>query len=95
MRRRIQFEDIKRGVVVHLMNLVDTYNTATIISVKDEDGETRIMLARPYAYANENYDSDQPLMGCEIFETTVKRMLADYADYEVYQGMDTVRNMMT
>lgn len=39
------------------------YWTHTVISVD----ETTVRLARPYAYAHEHFDSNQPLLGCEVY----------------------------
>lgn len=39
------------------------YWTHTVVSVD----ETSVRLARPYAYAREQFDCNHPLLGCEVY----------------------------
>lgn len=108
MWRKIQLEDLKRGTIVRIVNIEDGYNIATILSVRTESGglwvemgsaqvrgELIIKLARPYAYAHENFNDNSPLLSCEVFDVSSLSMLRSCSWYEVYQGRDAVRSMVT
>ena len=62
-------EDIVRGTVVRVWDY-STYGHATIIKVRDGYAT----LARPFAYAT-NFDSNQPLLGCEVYEVSIKDLV--------------------
>lgn len=102
--RKLVATDIKRGTILRMTSMLNdgAYATATIISVPE--GEPRdeyarkypsITIARPYAYAHEHVNDNQPLMGCEVFTIEVSRLLGDGVDYEVFQGRDGIRSMTT
>lgn len=89
--RKILKEDCVRGTLVRIAGISDGYNNATIISIDN----THIKLARPYAYANEHYNSNNAMMGCEVFEVSISRAVSEDTDLEVYQGKDCIRKMLT
>ena len=84
MWREIKPSDIKRGTMIRIHNMSDTaFNGGVIIAVKD-NGYVRI--ARPMAYAHDEYDAKQPLMYAEVFEMSAIRMCEDTSDIEVFEG---------
>jgi hypothetical protein len=86
--RKIQKDDIKRGVMVRLgFMLVDcAFSGATIIAIQEEGTITYAYLARPYAIAHENYNSKQPLMGCEVIAIDINS--PSWERVEVYENRD-------
>jgi hypothetical protein len=103
--RAITKDDIKLGTLVKLGRMIDdgSYGMATIIYVHDHpergiEGKNFwafVKVARPYAYANEGYSSNQPLLGAEVFEIGIKELLSDGCSYQVFQGRDDIRKMAT
>jgi hypothetical protein len=97
--RNLRKEDIKRGTVIRLGNIMNDggYYNATIISVSEIDASDypHFTVARPYAYANEHFNSKHPLMGSEVFAIGVKSALDPNSDIQVYQGRDGIRCMIT
>jgi hypothetical protein len=96
--RKIQVEDIKRGTIIRMLTMQNdgAYHMATIISVNEEDPRYKhVKVARPYAYANENFNAKEPLLGAEVFAIGFERLLAPSGDYEVFQGRDNIRSMVT
>jgi hypothetical protein len=91
MWRKIESKDLVRGTCVQL-NIGDDsfFDAGVIISVtKDE-----VKVARPYVFANENYNCNQPLMGAEVVSYSVNGMLESRV--EVYEGREwKVRTMIT
>lgn len=60
-----------------------------------EVNEATITVARPYAYASKDYDSKQPLLGCEVFGIHISER-QPRTDLEVYEGRDGIlRSMAT
>src|SRR5687767_9238065 len=72
MWRKIRREDVQRGLVIRMSNMKDTpFNGAVIINMNGvEPTHTlgSVKVARPYAYATEHYDSNQPLLSSEVFD---------------------------
>lgn len=96
--RKIQADDIKRGTIIRMASMMNDggYCMATIISVNEEDPRYRhVKVARPYVYAHENFNAKDPLMGAEVFAIGHDRLLAPSGDYEVFQGRDGIRSMVT
>lgn len=90
-------EDCRTGVLVRIGNMTDTcYNGATILKVEVtnmvEVGTSVpsrfITVARPFAYASKDFDSKQPLMGCEVFDIYMSFGQFQRTDMEVYEGRD-------
>ena len=93
MWRKIKIDDIKRGTVIRITAMSDTaYNGATIIAINGND----VRLARPMAYAHDNFDSRSPMLSCEVFEMTAERMCKENTDIEVWDSpVLGVRTMTT
>jgi hypothetical protein len=96
--RKILLSDIKRGTVIRMtkMEADGAYHMATIIAVHYEDPRyPHVKVARPYAYAHEEFNGKDPLLGAEVFAIGIERLLATESDAEVFQGRDTIRSMVT
>ena len=96
--RKIEDDDIQRGTVIRLKNMMRDggYCMATIIGVHDSNlMEDYITVARPYVYAHEAFNTNQPLLGAEVFEITLRRMLSADSDVEVFQERKDVHRMAT
>ena len=97
--RNMKREDIKRGTIIRLGSIENDggYCMATIISEHSaHDGSASyFVVARPYAYAANGYNSKQPLMGCEVFDISVSSVLSPTSDVQVFQGRDSIRSMLT
>src|SRR5208337_2698985 len=97
--RKMTKEDIKRGTIIKLGNMMDDggYGLATIISTKDAEDTTypHVMVARPSAWANEHVNSRSPMLHAEVFDIGIIRLLSPNGDYEVFQGRDSIRTMLT
>ena len=95
--RKIQKEDIVRGALIRMTSLMNdgAYCMATIISIRNIDDETypHIQVARPYLYAHKDFNSNGGLMGQEVFDIGMDKLLGQYSDTEVFQGRDNIRNM--
>lgn len=95
--RKIQKDDIKRGLVVRLGFMTDGFCMTTIISIQEEPyggGITWAYLARPYAYAHENFNSKQPLLGCEVIPIDINS--PSWERCEVWEERDSqLRTMVT
>jgi hypothetical protein len=85
-------EDIKLGVMVRISGLDDTFNTATIISTTGmlDKRYLSFKIARPYAYANAEWSSNQPMLGCEVIDYSLDRAGVLLS---VWHGRDGVRTM--
>jgi hypothetical protein len=96
--RKMMYEDCERGVVVRITGMSDEfYNAATVIGLREpirhEESHIILILARPYAYAAEHWDSKQPLMGCEVFDCCFN---PESTDLEVYvNSKGELRTMKT
>jgi hypothetical protein len=97
--RKLQKDDIKRGTVIRMTKMIEGggYGMATIICTREVEAPTypNIRVARPYAYAHEHFDTNQPLLGSEVFSIGVDRLLAAGGDYEVFQMRDDIHSMKT
>lgn len=91
--RKIKEADVVTGTVLRLANMADTpFNGATIIMVRDGVAK----LARPMAYAHNDFDTNQPLLSCEVFDVSMSRLCGPNTDIEVFEGRDgVVRSMKT
>ena len=79
--RPFEWTDAVRGVCVRIKSMNDTpYNGATVMGIeKDINGkipaiinERVITLARPQAYADEHWDSKQPMLYAEVYSMSIK-----------------------
>ena len=97
--RKVTKEDLVRGVILRMESLDrdGSFSMFTIISVRQMEDPSWpcVRVARPYAYAHEHFNSNDPLLGCEVFGIGVKDLLRDNSDMEVFQGRDGVRKMIT
>jgi hypothetical protein len=97
--RKIQKEDIKRGTVIRMTKMIEggSYGMATIICTREAEapGYPNVKVARPYAYAHEHFDTNQPLVGSEVFSIGMDRILDPKGDYEVFQMRDDIHTMKT
>lgn len=96
--RKIEKEDIKRGTIIRMTKMMNdgAYHMATIICTREAEGThpyPHVMVSRPYAYANLDYDSKSPLLGTEVFAYGINKMLGADSDVEVFQGRDEIRSM--
>ena len=96
--RKIQKEDIKRGTVIRMGNLMNdgSYCMATIVAVRENEPIWNyVKVARPYVYAHEHFDSNSGLIGSEVFDIGMDKLLNPSTDVEVFQGRDEVRSLVT
>ena len=102
--RKITKDDLQRGAIIRLNGIMGDggYSMATIISTQGltphgakERGLPYIKVARPYAYAHQDFDSNSPLLGSEVFEIFLESILGDRSDVEVFEGRDGIRTMIT
>jgi len=79
--RKIRKEDLKIGLVVLIRDMVEdgSFGMCVIIGVYEESWGVPyqyVKFARPYAYAPfTDIDSNQPLLGAEVFGVSVDRLL--------------------
>jgi hypothetical protein len=73
MWRHLTLADIRLGLVVRHSDGRSAFSDCVIIAIDEAHGEPTIHLARPYVYANSEFSSKQPLMGCEVFSVSSKR----------------------
>lgn len=96
--RKIQREDIERGVIIRLKKLEDdgAYSVATIVATAlDGPLYKHIKVSRPMALAHEHFDSNTGLLQQEVFTIGLTNLLAADSDVEVFQGRDGLRRMTT
>lgn len=81
---KITLADIVRGTAVNGFGTADNspYSVATILGIEGEKcksgpDDRTVRLARPMAYAQEEFNSLQPATHCEVYTTTVRRLLED------------------
>lgn len=89
-------EELQRGVILRMTDMEKdgSYAMMTIIGVfldspNYQTAYQHVKVARPMAYANAAYDSNQPMLTCEVFEIGVSRFFEANTDIEVF---DTERN---
>lgn len=87
MWRNIMKDDIKRGAVIQVWDDYP-YGCATVIKVRDGYAT----LARPYAYAQKEFDTKSPLMSCEVYEVSLDNLCKE-PKYKVFQGRDGITSM--
>ena len=96
--RKIQREDIERGVIIRLKKMEEdgAYALATIIATAlDGPLYKHIKVSRPMALAHEHFDSNTGLLQQEVFTIGLTNLLAVDSDVEVFQGRDGLRKMST
>jgi hypothetical protein len=99
--RKVQKEDIKRGVVIRMTRMDGSYNMATVISEKyakdqyPDSGIVSVTVCRPMCWAHEHFNSRNGMLSGETFDITVEALINPYGDYEVYQDRDQVGTMAT
>jgi hypothetical protein len=95
--RNMVQEDIKRGTIIRLGSLENdgAYDKATIIAEHYKGDVKYITVARPYAYAHKDFNSNSPLIGSENFAILIESLLKPESDVQVFQGRDDVRSMLT
>ena len=97
--RKIVKEDIQRGTIIRLGNLMrdGSYCMATIIGINKINDEKYpcVMIARPYAYAHKDFDCKHPMLSAEVFEISIESLLSPSSDVEVFEGRDSVRSLAT
>jgi hypothetical protein len=90
--RKILPEDVKLGTLVRMTSLMNdgAYNMATIISLSLEGPIWKhFHIARPYAYAKKEFNTNQPLLGAEIIPIGMTNL----EGLEVFEGRDGNRSM--
>ncbi len=96
--RKIQREDIRRGVIIRLKKMEEdgAYALATIVATSlDGPLYKHIKVSRPMALAHEHFDSNTGLLQQEVFTIGLTDLLKDNSDVEVFQGRDGLRAMTT
>jgi hypothetical protein len=101
--RKIQKEDIRRGVVIRMNILMSdgAYSMATIIALHynkghlPDSGISSVSVVRPMCWAHEHFDSRVGLLSGESFNMSVDSLLSPTSDVEVFQGRDSIRDLLT
>lgn len=67
--RAMRKDDIVRGVCVRWKGMEDTpFRGGVVIKANVVCVTPFFLVARPYAYANRDYDDNQPLIGAEVVD---------------------------
>ena len=98
--RKIEKKDIQRGVIIRMTRIMDDggFHTAVIVCTSELEapGYPNVKVARPYAYAHEHFNTNQPLLGAEVFSIGVDRMTDASSDVEVFEDRNgSVRRTVT
>ena len=101
--RKVQKEDIKRGLVIRMTKLMNdgSFHMATVIAekyVKDglpDSGVSAVTVCRPMCWAHEHFNSRNGMLSGETFDISVDSLTNPDGDYEVFQGRDEVRSLAT